>query len=343
MQIDLENTHQFTCELRRKPDLQEPPVSSVDVTADLAALIDEAYTHGILAEQLPIEAQRLRVRIEPHFSESPRVESIDIHIAAGENGSSAEFVQSFRSGPWNRSSQRRLLQLRQEGTLGEDESAFRMLLALPSDRAAIEPPLLQPPVVIDGSLEDFGIGRLGPGELIPNRPLLVNQRVEQDSIEDCLAKGSSETGGGGIGVTVRLKEPLPHTTTRIVQILTAYLQDRRHSGRVNEWQISPEALAEAAEVCALRGMGERVMTVIHTHGFSTECGNCNSNANCPLAECTLVSLLDYQVLETLFPSKSTVMPIAGRKLGAEGKRPVLEIHAWRGGEMRPIRWQRYID
>jgi hypothetical protein len=56
-----------------------------------------------------------------------------------------------------------------------------------------------------------------------------------------------------------------------------------------------------------------------------------------------VSLLDYQVLETLFPSKSTVMPIAGRKLGTEGKRPVLEIHAWRGGEMRPIRWQRYVE
>jgi hypothetical protein len=343
MRIEIENTHLLTCELRRKPDINDPPVSSVDVTPDLAALIDEAYTHGVLADRLPVDVEQLRVRIEPHFSEAPRVESIDVHVATGDNGRAADFMQSFRAGPWNRSSQRRMLQLRQEGTLGEDENAFRMLLALPSDRADFEPPLLQPPAIVDGTLEQFGICELGVGELIPDRPLLVNARAEQDALEDCLAKGSSETGGGGIGFNVRLKEPLPHTTTRIVQVLTAYLQDRRHSGKVNEWQISPEALAEAAEVCALRGMGERVMTVIHTHGFSTECGNCNSNANCPLAECTLVSLLDYQVLETLFPSKSTVMPIAGRKLGAEGKRPVLEIHAWRGGEMRPIRWQRYAD
>jgi hypothetical protein len=53
--------------------------------------------------------------------------------------------------------------------------------------------------------------------------------------------------------------------------------------------------------------------------------------------------MDYQVLESLFPGKSTVMPIAGRRLGATGNRPVLEIHAWRGGQVRPIRWQQYLD
>lgn len=343
MQIEIENTYQFTSELRRKPDIKDRPISSVDVTADIAALIDETYTHGVLADCLPEQSDLLRVRIEPHFSESPRVERIDVHLTAGTNGSTAEFTQQFRAGPWNRSEQRRMLQLREEGTLAEGDTAYRMLLALPSDAASIEAPSLQPPAIIDGTLEEFGFRELGAGELIPDRPLLANQRLVEDSIEACLARGSNETGGGAIGLNVRLKEPLPHTTTRIVQILTAYLEDRRHTGKLNEWKISNEALAEAAEVCALRGMGERVMTVVHTHGWSTECGNCNTNANCPLAECTLVSLLDYQVLETLFPSKSTVMPIAGRKLGAEGKRPVLEIHAWRGGEMRPIRWQRYRD
>jgi hypothetical protein len=86
-----------------------------------------------------------------------------------------------------------------------------------------------------------------------------------------------------------------------------------------------------------------VLTVVHSHGWSTECGKCNENAACPLAECTLVSHSDYQVLETLFPGKSTVMPIVGRKLGAPGKQPVLAMHAWRGGEMRPLRFQRYAD
>jgi hypothetical protein len=53
--------------------------------------------------------------------------------------------------------------------------------------------------------------------------------------------------------------------------------------------------------------------------------------------------MDYLVLETLFPGKATVMPIAGRKLGAPAQQPVLEVHAWRGGEMRPMRWMRYVD
>jgi hypothetical protein len=55
------------------------------------------------------------------------------------------------------------------------------------------------------------------------------------------------------------------------------------------------------------------------------------------------SLQDYRLLATLFPSKSTLMPIAGRKLGAEERRPVLQVYAWRGGEMRPIRWRMYHD
>lgn len=343
MQLEIQNGFRFASELRRKPEITDRPVSSIDVTADLAALIDEAYTHAVLADCIAPDADAIRVQIEPQFSEAPRVEGIHIHLSAGANGSAASFSQRFQAGPWNRTAQRRILQLREEGTLAEDESAYRMLLALPDDKAVIDPPELQPPAIIDGTLAQFGISDLGPGELIPDRPLLVNARLESDSIEDCLAKGAHETGGGAIGFNLRLSDPLPNTTTRIVQVLTAYLEDRRHSGKVNEWQISTDALAEAAEVCALRGMGERVMTVVHTHGWSNDCGNCNSNANCPLAECTLVSLLDYQVLESLFPSKSTVMPIAGRKLGAEGKRPVLEIHAWRGGEMRPIRWRRYNE
>ena len=319
MQIKIQNSFQFASELRRKPDVNDRPISSVDVTGDVAALIDEAFTHGVLADCLPEQPEQLRVRIEPHFSEAPRVERIDVHLTAGENGTAAEFTQSFRAGPWSRSDQRRMLQLREEGTLGENESAYRMLLALPSDHAAIELPDLQPPAIIDGTLEEFGFRELGPGELIPDRPLLVNQRLVEDSLEACLAKGSQETGGGAIGLNVRLKEPLPHTTTRIVQILTAYLEDRRHSGKVNEWKISNEALAEAAEVCALRGMGERVMTVVHTHGWSTECGNCNTNANCPLAECTLVSLLDYQVSRHCSPP-GTVMPILAASSAEENAR-----------------------
>ena len=89
------------------------------------------------------------------------------------------------------------------------------------------------------------------------------------------------------------------------------------------------------------GSGERVLTVFHSHGWGTGCSECNQREQCALPECTLVSLDDYRVLETLFPSKATLLPIAGRKLGASGRRPVLEMHAWRGGSVRPIRWRTF--
>ena len=91
---------------------------------------------------------------------------------------------------------------------------------------------------------------------------------------------------------------------------------------------NPDALLEADEISRLRGMGESVLTAFHTHGWGTSCGNCNQSEACPLTPCTTLSVQDYELLATLFPAKSTLMPVAGRKLGAEGRHPVLEIHAW---------------
>ena len=344
MHVTIESPYRLHSELRRQPDIKEVPLSSLDVTPEAADLVEEAWIAGVLADVLPESAESVRARIEPVFSDEPLVERIKVHLQAGRNGSAAEYSAEFKGGRWNRTEKRRLIQLREEGTLGENESAYRMLVALPAGKAPdMEPPVLQSPPIVDGTLEQFGFRETGTGEFVPDRPILINQRLETDSVAACVAAGSRETGGAALGAFVRLPEPLPHTSTRIVTLLTTCLEDRRHSGKVNEWSISPEALAESAQIAQMRGLGETVLTVIHTHGWSTECGKCNENANCPLAECTLVSLLDYQVLETLFPGKATVMPIAGRKLGAPGKQPVLEVHAWRGGEMRPMRWMRYVD
>lgn len=344
MRIVIENNHNFSSELRRRADLDDVPLSTEDVTQSVADLVDEAYVDGVLADVLPPATDEVVATIEPVFKTAPLVDQIDIHLRAGRNGSSAEFRKQFTTGRWSRTRQQRLLQLRQEGTLAEGESAYHMLIGLPSSSGShLRPPALQSPPIVDGTLEQFGFREFGEGEFVPDRPILVNHRMAEDAVNACLAAGARETGGTALGAIVRLSEPLPNTTTRIVTLLTTCLEDTRHAGKVNEWSISPEALAEGQQIADMRGMGESVMTVVHTHGFSTECGNCNENANCPLAECTHVSLLDYQVMETLFPGKSTLMPIAGRKLGAPGKRPVLEIHAWRGGEMRPVRWRRYRD
>jgi hypothetical protein len=298
----------------------------------------------VLAGVLPDLPAALHARIEPVFARDSFVERIKVVLRAGDNGTVAEHTVEFSGGRWNRMRHQRLQQLRDEGTLGNDETAFHALVALPArEPTAIAVPVLQSPPIIDGTLEQFGVRSLGDGELTPDRPILINARLEADSIAACLSAGARETGAAVLGVFVRLPEPLPNTSTRIVTLLTTCIEDARHAGQVNEWSISPDALAASARIADLRGFGESVVTVVHSHGWSTECGNYNENAKCPLAECTLVSLSDYQVLETLFPGKATVMPIVGRKLGAPGKKPVLAMHAWRGGEMRPLRFQRYAD
>ncbi len=342
--INWTNKHRYFSEIHRSPHADGVPLSSQDVTGDLSDLVDEAFVHGVLADELPEEITSVDVKIEPHFQRASVLSHITVRLRATNCSATTDFSREFKTGPWARTGQGRLLQLRDEGTLAESEQAYQSLIAVPENcEAESEPPLLQMPLIVDGTLEDFGIREMGPGELVPDRPVLANLRMVEDVIDSCLSAGASETGGATLGAMVRLPKPLPGTSTRIVTILTTSIEDHRHTGQLNQWSISPEALLETARIADVRAMGESVITVTHTHGFNAGCGNCNSNAACPLAECTQVSLMDYQVLETLFPHKSTLMPIAGRRLGADGNRPVLEIHAWRGGQVRPIRWQQYLD
>lgn len=343
MQVDIDCPWQFASELHREPDADGIPLSSEDATEHVLELVEDAFVDGVLADVLPESPEQVRARVEPVFSRDRIVDRIETHLEAVCNGSAAEYRARFSSGRWNRTRYPRLLQLREEGTLAKEENAFHSLSAVPGKSKLSQPPLLQAPPIINGTLEQFGISELGAGDLMPDRPILINQRLETDSVTACVAAGARETGAAALGAIVRLPEPLPNTSTPIVTLATTCIEDRRHSGQVNEWSISPEALAESAQIAELRGFGESVITVIHSHGWSTECGKCNENANCPLAECTHVSLMDYQVLETLFPGRATVMPIVGRKLGADGKQPVLAMHAWRGGEMRPVRFRRYVD
>ena len=339
-----ENEHRFFLEMRRTADLTGVPLSSQDVTDDLLDLVEETFVTGLLSGMLPEIIDSVEVRIEPYYQQLPLVSKINVHLRARSEGVIAEFSQDFKTGRWSRTATRRLLQLREEGTLAKSETAYPIFVALPvSGSPGFDFPALQTPPIVDGTVEDVGCRELGPGKLDPYRPVLVNQRFLTDTSDACVGAGVNETGGATLGMIMRLPQPLPGTSTRIVTILTMWVPDQRHTGQLNQWTINPEALLEAAKFAELRGMGESVITVTHTHGFNTECGNCNSNADCPLAECSHVSLMDYQVLETLFPGKSALMPIAGRRLGTAGNRPVLEIHAWRGGKLRPIRWQHYLD
>lgn len=341
MNVTLENTHQFLHELRAAENLSGVSLSSQDVSGRLGELVDEAFTSAVLADRWPREATNLRVRITPEFDEPPLLKGIRIELLA--NGKKkGVYSQTFRRGPWTREALGKVAQLREEGTLGEHETPVQMLLAL--ERGGIEIPLppLQAPDIRQTTLESCGVRRLKPGETVPDRPVLISQRFAEESIVRCEEADVIEAGGAAFGQIVRLPEPLPGTETPIVTILSGMLFDPRQTGEETQFHFKPQALSDAADFCALRGFGERVLTVFHTHGWSNKCGNCNQNSGCLIAEAK-PSLQDYQLLATLFPGKSTLMPIAGRKLGAEGRRPVLQVYAWRKGEMRPIRWREYED
>ncbi len=343
MNVEIISEYDFQQELRRESDLSGLPLYSELAHAEVAELIDEAFVSGVLSERLPPAPETLEVTIEPQWLTEPIVSGLNVTLRAGENGHSREYRQRFVTGRWYREAQMRMLAYRNDGGLDEQQTAYCMLLALRAERPApLKLPPLNAPPIMDQELADCGVRELVAGPLLPERPVLVNQQLVDDAIRRCMEADTNETGGALLGKLIRLNAPLPGTRTRIVNVLSASVDDSRHIGQTLSLAFSPQALAEAAQIADLRGLGETVQTVYHTHGWKNACGNCNQSPDCPLAE-SVPSLQDYQLLETLFPSKSTLMPIAGRKLGEPGRRPVLQIHAWRGGQMHPIPWAAYID
>ena len=342
MRIDVENQYDFFLQLYSQPDAAGGLLSSDNVTADLGELIDETFTAAVLAEKFPAEPGTIRVSVRPIYLQEPAVAQVQIELVAGSNGKAGSYSQQYVAGRWVRSAQLKVLELRAEGTLAQNQMAYRLLVAMKgSAGGSLTPPLLQPPPIDDVALDACGVRGLGEGSLDPDRPVLVNARLAADAVRRCEEAGSEETGGAVLGKIIRLPQPLPGTETRILTILSSLIEDYRHMGMATVFSFSPEGLAEAARICDIRGLGESVLTVFHTHGWSPQCSNCNSNAGCSLAECS-PSLQDYEML-SLFPSKGTLMPIAGRKPGVQGEHPVLKIHAWRGGQLQAIDWRQYHD
>lgn len=316
------------------------PLHHEDVTADLADLVDEAVTRGVLAGHLEPGSAPAAITIGPEWTVEPVVDRIRVAVAAG---TVAPYEAEFREGRWTRRAVETLRRLRAEERLTEDDKAYVRVVALRDANATLELSPVQVPEVTDQPLAELGVRELGSGELDPDRPVLVNARAVDEILERTVEAGFAETGGGMLGKIVRLPEPLEGTRTPVVTVLTAGVADGRHEGAPGRLSFSAEALVDAARIAELRGRGEAVLTAYHTHGWGKDCNECNHSAACALPSVELVSADDYQVLDSLFPAKSTVMPIAGRRLGAAGKRPVLAIHAWSGGAMRPVGWRTYTD
>lgn len=337
----VKNEYAYFLELRTNGDRTSMPLSTEEVTQDLGQLVEETYVQGVLADQLAVDAKHVTVEIVPAWSSEPMVERVNVTITCGSSGSQQRVSRSFENGPWGRLALQRVQAMRSEGVVPSEAQVYRLLLAVRRSEAAnaeIAPPLLAPPPVVAECLDDLRIRHFGAGSFEPERPVLVSERLVADAITCCESAGPIETGGAVLGKIVRLPQPLPATSTRYVTLLSAILLDGRHAGETTQFHISPEALLEGTRIAEMRARNESVLTVFHTHGWG--CGDCNAKA-CPLAEC-YPSLQDYD-LEALFPTKALLLPIAGRKLGAAGRRPILQIHAWWGGELRPIRWQAYSD
>jgi len=343
MEIHIDSPYRFSMELRSESQLAGMPLVVQDVGADVGELVEESFVRAVLAERLPPEPEWLRVRVRPRWSSEPLVDRIEIALEARENGTRGTWRQAYASGRWVRTAQLARVALEREGTVQEGETVYRLLVGTPEpDEPDWRVPPLAAPPIVDQSLEALGVRQLGAGSVVPDLPVLVNERFVREAIRACERSGTIETGGAVLGKVVRLPKPLPGAATRITTVLSATLDDPRHQGEVMNFTFSVDALDEAARVADLRGLGERVVTVYHTHGWKPECAQCPGSSRCPLVECR-PSLQDYQMIEALFPSKATLVPIVGRKSGAATSGPVFEVHAWRGGQLCPIRWQAYQD
>ena len=222
--------------------------------------------------------------------------------------------------------------------MGEKQVAYQLLVAVAANGRSdeLQPPVLEIPPIEERTREEAGLRRLGMGALKPERPIVVSRRMEADIAQRTREAGTSETGGAVLGRYVRLPEPLPGTTTRIVTVLAASVCDERHEGSPSRWKISPDALAEAAQLAEISG--QRVMTIWHSHGFCAK--PCDRRWQCPLVGPGYFSIDDYDVAERLLPSKATVMPICGQDPAQPD--PMLVIHGWEDG-MQPLPWMRDED
>ena len=343
MHVEINSRYRFIVELRQEPDLSGAPLFSQEVEAgDLNELIAETYVNALLGERLLEEPDQLQCTIAPQWRAEPIVGNVEITMTATRGAAQVKIVQSFASGRWTRTAQTAAAELRADGVVAHDDVLYLMLLALPVSNSCPWPMQLQSPLIVEQSLGECGVRGLAAGSLVPDRPVLINHRMAKDAVLRCKHAGSQEAGAAVLGKIVRLPEPLAGTTTRLVTVLSALIEDDRHKGATLEFAFSPDALAAATEIATLREMQESVQTVYHSHGWSPECAGCQRNGTCPLAGAT-PSLQDYALLESLLSSKATLMPIAGRGAGPQKQEPVLRVFAWQGGELHPIRWQTYLD
>ncbi len=345
MDATLVTDYGYRLELMPAPDGSGPPLFSRDVSAEVADLVEEALVASVLSEDVARDERAIRAEVRPVWSEPPWVAELEVRLEVERNGAAQVHSLRFGSEAWRRRALEETALLRQRGAVSQGAKVYRGLVA---QRRAGGPAAcalaVDAPLVADVTLEQAGVRSLFAGSLLPERPVLVNRRLVEEVLAWTVQAGKVETGGAVLGRLARLPAPLPGARTRIVTVLSAVLRDSRHAGKAAHFDFSPEALAEAAQVAELRGLGEAVITAFHSHGWQGKCADCagGGGSDCSLPECE-PSLQDYVLLESLFPGRAALLPIAGRRPAAAGQRLAFEVFAWRSGALCAIPWQLYTD
>jgi len=320
----------------------DPVLRQQSVGPDLVGLADEGFLDGFLSGRLPAEYDDVRATVAPCLAGAAETahRGVDLEVALAVAAAGAQYTHTYRctTERWGRTAQYWQLALAQQGQLADD-AATVWSLVLQRRRAAAGWPLppLCTPRVISSSLEAQGIRLLSTCTPDPDRPVLFERRIVLEILQQTIDAGCNEAGGALLGQLLRLPAPLPGTNTPLVTVFTAAVADQRHKGTPGALRFDPQALVDSSLECQRRGKGEAVLTAWHSHGWSSDCRHC-TKPDCPLPHVGQVSLDDYRVLESLFPSKATLMPIAGRLPGAESSLPALLVYRWQGGVMRPLVW-----
>jgi hypothetical protein len=251
----------FFTELSTDPGLGALPLHREAVQGDVADLVEEAFVTAVMAERLPSEVDELDVVVTPVWDRAPRAEAVDVTLTE-RGGGRRSLKRRFESGRWMRTAQERTLQLASDGVLSEGATAYVHLLAEARSSEPLPLPLLQTPVITTQSVEELGVCDLGSGKLCPDRPVLVNDRMVDEIVHQAELAGARETGGGALGKMIRIEEPLPGTTTRIVTVLSA-ARDLRSRGPHGggRRRLSARPGRDGAHGVPLARLGHRVRTM----------------------------------------------------------------------------------
>jgi proteasome lid subunit RPN8/RPN11 len=289
-----------------------------------------AHLAAIRQGSTPVSSRLPAARIElvdcPERG-APYVSGVQITLVAGDPaGGGVEpliLPLSFFEGEILRGSS----QLVEQGLIQAGEQFLFRLCAFPQEQV--------PPAEAEFSLEaqpdelilwqadlPAVVERRGPPQAADEVPVLVAQRVLDESVELAAAAGELETGGLLLGRLCR-----DGATQELFVQVSALVAATRAVGTSASLHFGPEAFADLEQVLALRDQGECLVGWFHSH--PQFCRNCpDSRRRHCVYNRAFFSQADRDVHRALFPQAwSVALLISDLGTGV----PAIDLFSWREG------------